>query len=257
MHTVKLFAALGALTLAAGLASADAVTGYTSLVNWDSAVSNVNNYTIQDPGVPGWSPNNPTIPVGDVPYKIGAGTFNAGTIEGRGQGYIYNDGLYGSGVSYFSDDPGQQGNTIASVTVAFSASQDVTAASFSIGTEGWNNIVDVLVNGSYVENIIIPLGQPAGTALDPEVFVGITDSLGPITNITFVDGGPGPNSTNFGEMDVIGSYNTATLIAPEIDPTSAASGLTLLLGGLAVLRARRGKIESNSLQLTNHAAQIS
>jgi len=27
--------------------------------------------------------------------------------------------------------------------------------------------------------------------------------------------------------------------APEIDPTSAASGLTLLLGGLVVLRGRR------------------
>jgi hypothetical protein len=32
-----------------------------------------------------------------------------------------------------------------------------------------------------------------------------------------------------------------TFQAPEIDPTSAASGLTLLLGGLAVLRARREK----------------
>jgi hypothetical protein len=30
--------------------------------------------------------------------------------------------------------------------------------------------------------------------------------------------------------------------APELDPASAAGGLTLLLGGLAVLRGRRGKI---------------
>jgi hypothetical protein len=29
--------------------------------------------------------------------------------------------------------------------------------------------------------------------------------------------------------------------APEIDPASAVGGLTLLLGGLAVIRGRRGK----------------
>jgi hypothetical protein len=29
--------------------------------------------------------------------------------------------------------------------------------------------------------------------------------------------------------------------APEIDPASALSGLTLLVGGLAVVRGRRGK----------------
>jgi hypothetical protein len=29
--------------------------------------------------------------------------------------------------------------------------------------------------------------------------------------------------------------------APEIDPASALSGLTMLLGGLAVVRGRRGK----------------
>jgi hypothetical protein len=32
------------------------------------------------------------------------------------------------------------------------------------------------------------------------------------------------------------------LKAPEIDPGSAAAGLTLLIGGLAVLRSRRNKI---------------
>jgi hypothetical protein len=32
------------------------------------------------------------------------------------------------------------------------------------------------------------------------------------------------------------------LRAPEIDPASAAAGVTLLIGGLAVLRSRRSKI---------------
>jgi hypothetical protein len=47
-------------------------------------------------------------------------------------------------------------------------------------------------------------------------------------------------SDDFGEIDLINSYATASAVmAPEIDPTTAASGLTLLLGGLAVLRARK------------------
>jgi hypothetical protein len=33
-----------------------------------------------------------------------------------------------------------------------------------------------------------------------------------------------------------------TVAAPEIDAGSAAAGLTLMIGGLAVLRGRRGKI---------------
>jgi hypothetical protein len=32
-----------------------------------------------------------------------------------------------------------------------------------------------------------------------------------------------------------------SVAAPEIDPTSAAAGLTLLLGGMAILRGRRAK----------------
>jgi hypothetical protein len=32
-----------------------------------------------------------------------------------------------------------------------------------------------------------------------------------------------------------------SMAAPEIDPASAVGGLTLLLGGLAVIRGRRGK----------------
>ncbi len=35
--------------------------------------------------------------------------------------------------------------------------------------------------------------------------------------------------------------NTNTVSAPEIDPSSAIAGLTLLLGGLAVARGRRIK----------------
>jgi hypothetical protein len=44
--------------------------------------------------------------------------------------------------------------------------------------------------------------------------------------------------TNFGSQVGIGDA-LAVRKAPEIDPASAASGLTLLLGALAVLRGRR------------------
>ena len=37
-----------------------------------------------------------------------------------------------------------------------------------------------------------------------------------------------------------GSWSASVAAAPEIDPTSAAGGLALLLGGLAVLRGRKG-----------------
>jgi hypothetical protein len=48
---------------------------------------------------------------------------------------------------------------------------------------------------------------------------------------------------NFGGIneydDVANSSSGSWTAAPEIDPASAASGLTLRLGGLAVLRGRR------------------
>jgi hypothetical protein len=37
------------------------------------------------------------------------------------------------------------------------------------------------------------------------------------------------------------SQGTSTLQAPEIDPASAMAGLTMLVGGLAVVRGRRSK----------------
>jgi hypothetical protein len=45
-----------------------------------------------------------------------------------------------------------------------------------------------------------------------------------------------------------GVWTSPAAKAPEIDPESAASGLTLLLGGLAVLLGRR-KLESYRFQV--------
>ncbi len=51
----------------------------------------------------------------------------------------------------------------------------------------------------------------------------------------------GATSTYVGEKTII-DVKTAAVSAPEIDPTSAASCLTLLIGGLVVLSGRRQRL---------------
>jgi hypothetical protein len=41
-----------------------------------------------------------------------------------------------------------------------------------------------------------------------------------------------------------GSVTVTSTKAPEIDPASAVSALTMLLGGLAVLRGRRARVDA-------------
>jgi hypothetical protein len=234
MHMVKLLAALGALTFAAGFVSADAVNEYTSLASWDSAVSGVTTYTILAPPVYSDGVLEPTPQVNPLtgPIAIGPGTFTTPA----NLPIIFNDGAYGSGVQYFAASPrafGDGGPAIANV--ALSASSDITALAFTLGSVDYSATIDVSVNGS----ALTPLGFSYG---NPPIFLGLTD-ISPITDISFtiVNAQYGGGNTNYnpGEIDVIGSYSTATAVAaPEIDPASATSAMTLLFGGLAVLRGR-------------------
>jgi hypothetical protein len=211
MHIVKPLAAIGAL-FAAGAVSADAVTEYTSLANWEPAVNDVATYMIT---------GGPKL-VGTSSVTFGPGAFTASTW-----GSIFNDNAYEPGEQYFSDDPGEViGPSTAAVTVSFNASADVTALAFTLGTFYEGDSVSILLNGLPIAPVRLSGGHP-GTA-----FLGVTDTSAPITSIKFSEG---PS----GEMDVIGSYATARAVTvPEIDPTSAASGFTLLLGALAVLRGK-------------------
>jgi hypothetical protein len=201
---------------ATGVVSADAVTEYTSLASWNADVSNVSAYKFS--GAVGV-----LTPFTSVTF--GPGKFTTG----QGFGLIFNDGQYGGGVQYVSDDPIAfgGGNKPASVTVSFNASANVTALAFTLGADSQASNVDISVNGSALAPVAV---SPAF----PTAFFAATDTSGPITNITFT-------SLNFGEMDVINSYATARAVAaaPEIDPASATSAMTLLFGGLAVLRARK------------------
>jgi Protein of unknown function (DUF642) len=68
------------------------------------------------------------------------------------------------------------------------------------------------------------------------------------TTISFdsLNGSPA-NPSDFGPLlDDVSVSAVGRMKAPEIDPASAASGLTLMLGGLAVLRGRRKIIGYNS-----------
>jgi LPXTG-motif cell wall-anchored protein len=49
----------------------------------------------------------------------------------------------------------------------------------------------------------------------------------------------GINKKDFGDTRANIHQSTVTATAPEIDPAGMLSGLTLLAGGLAVLRGRR------------------
>ena len=225
MQRVKRLAALTALTFATGLVSAQAVNEYSSLTSWDSAVNGVTTHTIPTPtfesdGVA--IPLSVSLFAGEHGQTIGPGTFaTPGNV-----GVIYNDGLYGNNVSYVSADPGAFLGGPATVAISFGASSDVTALAFDLGSDRSNATIDVSVNGSSFAPVTVSSNSPTA-------FLGITDTKGPITSIVFTD----PN--NRGEMDVIGAYETGTVKAPEIDPASTMGAMTLLLGGLVVLRGRR------------------
>ena len=211
----------------AGLASAGVLTEYGSLVKWNAAVRSVSDHQIsQVPGGAGYGSSTEVF--GSAPVTIGPGVFTGDT----GSGVIYNDGAYGRGIQYFSDDPDALGlrNTDGSVTVAFSAVDDITALAFDLGAALSSSDIDISVNGS----ALAPL---AVSSTFPTSFLGVTDAKGPITKITFTE-----TNSKVGEMDLINGYATASAqptAAPEISPTSAPAAITFLLGLLAVLRSRR------------------
>lgn len=211
----------------ARLASAGALTEYSSLTYWNAAVSNVSGYKISQLTA-GSGETTPAEVLGGTPVSIGPGVFTGDTHSG----VIYNDGLFGLGVQYFSDDPRAMGqhNAVGSVTVAFSATDDISALAFDLGAGLQAADIDISVNGS----ALAPVGV---SPLFPTMFFGVTDTKAPITNITFsAETGDG------GEMDVINGYETASArpaAAPEILPMTAPAALTLLFGLLAVLEGRR------------------
>jgi hypothetical protein len=105
----------------------------------------------------------------------------------------------------------------------------ITGAVINISGSNYNSSADTIsinsggasIFNEYEQNGTcqnqLPYGVPAGTPY-----------TGPTINPCILSG-----STQHG------GWKVTTARAPEIDPASATSGLTLLLGGLAVLRGRR------------------
>jgi len=85
------------------------------------------------------------------------------------------------------------------------------------------------------------------TSSGPDSFTGLNiDGVNKITfsttdTVSYLNGSGNPVivSTNAPDSTFVDQLKVSSYKAPEIDPASAASALTLLLGGLAVLRGRR------------------
>jgi hypothetical protein len=146
--------------------------------------------------------------------------------------------------------------------VDFLGTLDVTCIGYSAADCGTDGAVGI--SGSLSSNGMVDIGTAtnptlfAGTLSGINTIMGVATSLdGDVYDVTFTrTSAPATTSivgdwSGIGTAVVIGSGgNGATQIddlviastassAPEIDPASAASGLTLLLGGLLVLRGRK------------------
>jgi hypothetical protein len=152
--------------------------------------------------------------------------------------------------------------TTSFAPVDFLGTLDVTCVGYSVADCGTGGVV--AISGSLSSSGIFDFG----TATNPNFFVGTLSSSntvtgvgtsldGSVTDVTFTRTSVPATNTIVGDWSGVGTQvvigtgdNDATRIAdlviasttfsaPEIDPASAASGLTLLVGVLVVLRGRR------------------
>ena len=186
-----LFAAVG--TLCAWTVPASATpTQYSSLQGL-SAVSG----TLTSKGFPIVNKYTDVSPFNIGPFYFGYGT-------------LFNDNVYGGGISYFAQ---------ASVPITLTFSSAVTDVGFVLGANTGNSTIVTFVNG--VQQANATTGQsPFST-----IFIGFDDPTG-IKSISF-------SRENRGELDVVSVSALPALFVPE------PSGYSLVLigiGGLALLR---------------------
>jgi hypothetical protein len=115
---------------------------------------------------------------------------------------------------------------------SFTGLEDVASFRFSTDAHGMLTAWDIVVRSVVLRGYT------------PESSAGVTitnagDSFFASNDTTFCGQPPFPPPGCFNISASNGTPGVWTTPAPEIDPASAASGLTLLLGGLAVLRGRR------------------
>jgi hypothetical protein len=112
--------------------------------------------------------------------------------------------------------------------------------------EGNFNDLTTVVSG-YRGNTLVKSVVEQYTSSGSDSFTGLNiDGVNKITfsttdTVSYLNGSGNPVivSTNAPDSTFVDQLKVSSYTSPEIDPASAASALTLLLGGLAVLRGRR------------------
>ena len=178
------------------------------------------------------------LPAGPVP--AGYGGFDWGT----GANAAINSGT--DAEIYYLVSP-------AAYMVQFSRTSlfDLNSVGYSmyvsdLSYEGNFNDLTTVVSG-YRGTTLVKSVIEQYTSSGSGLFTGLNiDGVNKITfsttdTVSYLNGSGNPVivSTNASDSTFVDQLKVSSYKAPEIDPASAASALTLLLGGLAVLRGRR------------------
>jgi hypothetical protein len=189
------------------------------------------------------------------PLISGAGTVSGTIGSSSPQGWLATMPGVGTGVNLFSD-------TVQ--VVGFSTSYSTGAINTGAGSSqiGGGSTSGLSGNpgggpGSESSGSLNGFEMNGSGSFGTESWISLNPSSGSVAflsnglpNISDISGSTGmfETYTNGPVSDIFhnGNYGvqyeiTSLTLAPEIDPTSAASGLTLLLGALVVLRGRRPK----------------
>lgn len=154
-----------------------------------------------------------------------------------------NDFIGGNRASFSTGELLNAPDAFATVPLGF----NITTSNGAItgATLNWSDLFDVYHGPSSIVNI-----GPNGDSLayfygttdgGCQNFVGIAGTPGNPSVPTFSYTGPSVNPCSLeGSSKTAGSWIVSTV--PEIDPASATGGVTLLIGGLMMLRGRRVNI---------------
>jgi hypothetical protein len=188
----------------------------------------------------------------------GTYTFNFGNADpnlssNNPGGQLWNREVAG-GTAYSSlNEPAQTGSVVSSsVTVGTPTTTTTTFANSGLSALG--NTSGVLSSAAFYLASVTDYTSASSYETSSLSLTDLTDpfvgSTGlPVFGVTTTGTGEieivsnfKPGSSSFNEQQLDYSITSLSrMSAPEINPASAASGLTLLLGGLAVLRGRRKK----------------
>jgi hypothetical protein len=114
-------------------------------------------------------------------------------------------------------------------------------------TTNYSTVISGYYNGTLVKTVTESYGW-GGAVLSGINLNGVNDVQFATTEISTIYGEPGTfRSGDFTLVQqlTVGNY-TGVAKAPEMDPTMAASALTLLAGSLLVLRGRRSKSQASA-----------